>query len=555
MNKKLVLVILFGIIILAAGLRLWQLGNVPPSPDWDEAAIGYDAYSLLNTGHDQFDKFLPVVLRSLDDYKPALYAYLVVPSVFAFGLNTFAVRFPSVVFGILSVIAVFYLMRELFANYKYKDYLSLMVSLLLAISPWSIQFSRVGFESNVGTAFNILMALFFLKGLKKPWLLTISAICASMAIYTYQSEKVFTPLLALVLVIIFRNKLFSLNKKYLVSALLIGVMVMLPMIFNIVTNKSSLQRLTGTSIFASQTELLKQDTQKLIWDKANNDTLGKFFDNRRIVYAKTIVSGYIAHFDLNWLFIQGDNPRHHAPNMGMLYLFELPLILLGIYMLLFGDFDKKTKLVVFSWMLLAPLPASITTGVPHAVRTLNFLPVWQILSAIGFIAGYTAIKQYKVSSIKYLAYFKYVFYALFLLFIMFNFAYYLNQYFVQQNYYSSTYWQYGYKQAVVEATARQSEYKEVVVSNSGNFDKSYIFFLFYLKYPPQVYQSIAKNRPADIVNNSFGKYSFRPIDWKKDSLQKNVLFIGAPQDFSGKVNILKTINSLDGAPAIEIVGT
>jgi 4-amino-4-deoxy-L-arabinose transferase-like glycosyltransferase len=478
MNKKLIFILLFVIILIGGTLRLWQLGNVPPSPDWDEAALGYDAYSLLTTSHDQFGKFMPVVLRSLDDYKPALYAYLVVPSVFTFGLNTFAVRFPSVVFGILSILAVFYLVRELFANYKYKDYLSLMVSLLLAISPWSIQFSRVGFESNVGTAFNILMALFFLKGLKKPWLLTVSAICVSMAIYTYQSEKVFTLLLALVLVVIFRNKLFSLNKKYLVSALLIGVMVMLPMVFNIITNKSSLQRLTGTSIFASQTELLKQDTQKLIWDQSNNDTLGKIFDNRRIVYAKTVVSGYIAHFDLNWLFIQGDNPRHHAPNMGLLYLFELPLILLGIYMLLFGEFDKKTKLLVFSWMLLAPLPASITTGVPHAVRTLNFLPIWQILSAIGFIAGYAAIKQYKVSGIKYLAFFKYVLYTLFLLFIVFNFVYYLNQYFVQQNYYSSAYWQYGYKQAVAEVTTNQNKYKEVVVSNGGNFDKSYIFFLF-----------------------------------------------------------------------------
>src|ERR1035437_10026330 len=173
MNKKLIFVLLFAIILIGGVLRLWQLGNTPPSPDWDEAAIGYDAYSLLNTGHDQFDKFMPVVMRSLDDYKPALYAYLVVPSIFAFGLTTFAVRFPSAVFGIISILAIFYLVRELFANSKYKDYLSLLVSLLLAISPWSIQFSRVGFESSIGTVFNIFTVLFFLKGLKKPWLLAV----------------------------------------------------------------------------------------------------------------------------------------------------------------------------------------------------------------------------------------------------------------------------------------------------------------------------------------------------------------------------------------------
>jgi 4-amino-4-deoxy-L-arabinose transferase-like glycosyltransferase len=541
--------------MLAAGLRLWQLGSTPPSPDWDEAAIGYDAYSMLSTGHDQFGKFLPVVLRSLDDYKPALYAYLAIPSIFIFGLNTFAVRFPSVVFGTLSVIAVFFLIRELFANYKYKDYLSLLTSLFLAISPWSIQFSRIGFESNVGTAFNIFTALFFLKGLRKPWLLCIAAICAGLAIYTYQSEKVFTPLLVLALALIFRSKLFVINKKYIISAVFVGVLVVVPMFLQIVTDKSSLQRLTGTSIFAAQTQLLKDDTQKLIRDKANNDILGTVLDNRRVVYAKTMISGYVSHFDLNWLFIAGDNPRHHAPNMGLLYLFEFPLILFGIYMLVFGDFDKKIKLTVFAWLLLAPIPASITTGVPHAVRTLNFLPIWQILSAIGLITAYFAIKQYKVSGGKHLIFIKPVLYSLFLVFALFNLAYYLNQNFVQQNYYYSAYWQYGYKQAVVEVKATENRYTQIVISNNGNFDKSYIFFLFYLNYPPKDYQQIAKNRPINMVDNSFGKYSFRPIDWDKDALQENVLYVGSPWDFKGKVNILKTIYNLDGTAAIEIVGT
>jgi len=114
MNKKILMFLFLGIVIIAAVLRLWQLGHVPPSPDWDEAALGYDAYSIIHTGRDEFGKFLPVVLRSFDDYKPALYAYLAIPPVFLFGLNVFAVRFPSAFFGVLSVIVVFYLVREFF---------------------------------------------------------------------------------------------------------------------------------------------------------------------------------------------------------------------------------------------------------------------------------------------------------------------------------------------------------------------------------------------------------------------------------------------------------
>lgn len=547
MKKKYLWIVLVAIVILAAVLRLWQLGNIPPSPDWDEAAIGYDAYSIIHTGSDQFGKYLPVVLRSLDDYKPAFYAYLTIPSILVFGLNVFAVRLPSAIFGILSVLAVFYLVREIFENYKYKDYLSLLSSFLIAISPWSIQFSRVGFESNVGTVLNIFAALFFLKGLKKPWLLSFSAIFAGLAIYTYQSEKVFTPLLILILALLYRKKLFSLNKKYVTSAIVIGIIVVMPMVLYLFKDQTSLARVKKTSIFTSQTDILKMDIQKLARDEASNDRLGTVLDNRRIVYAKTVIEGYLSHFDLNWLFLKGDNERHHAPNMGLLYLFELPFLFLGIYMLIFSDFDKKAKLLLFLWILIAPLPASITTGVPHAVRTLNFLPTYQIIVALGILSAFIFINKYR--KLKYLLYI--LFAGVFLL----NFTYYLDQYFVQLNYYDSGYWQYGYKQAVDETNVIGDKYKQIVVSNDKNFDKSYIFSLFYLKYSPTDYQKIAKNRPEDAVDNSFGKYKFRAIDWEKDSLIKNVLYIANPSEVPDGVKTIKTIYNLDGTPAIKMVGT
>src|SRR5271170_7064405 len=95
-NKKFSVSVLTLILVLGLALRLWQLGAVPPSPDWDEVALGYDAYSIMHTGRDEFGAFLPSVLRSFDDYKPALYAYLAIPTVAVFGLTTFAVRLPSV---------------------------------------------------------------------------------------------------------------------------------------------------------------------------------------------------------------------------------------------------------------------------------------------------------------------------------------------------------------------------------------------------------------------------------------------------------------------------
>lgn len=564
MKKNWVLIILTGIVVIAAVLRLWQLGNVPPSPDWDEVALGYNAYSIIHTGRDEYGKFLPVILRSFDDYKPALYSYLAIPSIIIFGLNTFAVRLPSAVFGIISVIAVYFLVKELFKdklkteNLKLKnifntEILALLSSFFLAISPWSLQFSRVGFETNVGSALNILAALFFLKGLKKPIYLVFSALFAAFAIYTYQSEKVFLPLLVLALALIYRRQLFSVPRRYIVSAIIAGFIVVLPMVFYISTNKEALLRVKGTSIFSNQTEILKNSITKIERDGKNHDTLGLILDNRRIVYAKTIVAGYISHFDLNWLFIKGDLSRHHAPNMGLLYLFELPLVLLGIYLLIFGKFDRKAKLFVFSWFLLAPLPASITTGVPHAVRTMNFLPTWQIFSAIGLVGIIQLLSniKLKILNLKIL----YIVGILYFMFAVFNFIFYLDQYFVQQNYYTSKDWQYGWKETVAEVQKVQGKYKEVIVSSSEPLDEAYMFFLFYLKYSPSTYQKIGVNTSGGFAEiHSFGKYTFRPINWKIDSEKTGVLLVGPPTEIPNGVTTVKTVYYLNGEPAIRIVG-
>jgi 4-amino-4-deoxy-L-arabinose transferase-like glycosyltransferase len=551
MKNKLAWILLILVIIIGGALRLWQLGHVPASPDWDEASLGYDAYSILHTGRDQFGKLLPITLRSFNDYKPALYAYLTVPSVFVFGLNVFAVRFPSAIFGILSLIAAFYLVKEIFRNYKYRDCLAVVATFLLAISPWHIQFSRVAFEANVGTALNIFAALFFLKGLRKPWVLSVSAVCAGLAVYAYQSNKAFTPLLILIMVLLFWRRLFSLNKKYLIAVFIVGLIIVLPMVKSMIIDKSSLERFRGTSVFSSQTEILKANLGKLSRDRQNNDKIGLLLDNRRIVYAKVILQGYLSHFDLNWLFIKGDIARHHAHGVGLMYLFELPLLFFGIYSLLMsGRFDQKSKLLVVLWILIAPIPASVTTGVPSAVRTLNFLPMVQVLSALGALFIYEFMKNQNSKKIPY-----FLILTSYVLFSLFNFAYYINQYFVQSNYYDAKYWQYGYKQAVDESLKLQDKYKEIVVSDDKLMNQSYIFFLFYLKYPPQEYQKIINSRSKDFTDKSFGKYIFRKINWEKDQSTKNVLFIANSDEIPDAVRPITTIHNPDNSPAMKIIGT
>src|SRR4051794_32201702 len=130
--------ILFALIVVGLALRLWALGSVPPGLDSDEASIGYNAYSLLQTGRDEYGVPLPLAFRAFGEYKRPAYIYATVPSVAAFGLTPFAVRFPAAVFGALSIPALYAAAFRLLRSRR----AALCAAGMLAISPWHLQFSR-----------------------------------------------------------------------------------------------------------------------------------------------------------------------------------------------------------------------------------------------------------------------------------------------------------------------------------------------------------------------------------------------------------------------------
>lgn len=544
-------VVLGFILILATFLRFYQLGKVPISPDWDEVSLGYNAYSILKTGKDEYGATFPVVLRSFDDYKPALYAYVIIPFISVMGLNDITVRIPSAIAGVFAVLGTFLLVRQLFENLQIQKKkvdvsFALLSAFLVAISPWDIQFSRIAFESQVGFCINIFVFLFFLKGIKNPKLLVLSFILGALNFHMYQSNRVFTPLLLGVLSVIYYKDLLKIKKWYVISCFIFGL-ILLPFVFYLFANQNALLRAKGVSVFSND-EIVARSAKKLMEDSASSSIIGPVIDNRRLEYVKSIVSGYISHADLGWLFINGDLARHHAPDMGLLYLMEFPFLLLGIYVLLFAQYDKRAKMAFFGYLLLVPIPASVTTGVPHAVRTLNFVSILEICVAAGILLFYFSVKKIKLSFVQY------GIYAVITILFLINIGYYLDQYFVQQNYYNSKYWQYGYKEAVGEVKKIEDNYSKIIVSNQPHLDQSYMFFLFYLLYDPSLYQKQSQDSSGGFKeNHTFGKYEFRPIDWQNEEKTSRVLYVGRPEDFSGGYSVIKKIDFLDGEPAILIV--
>ena len=151
------------VILIAVFLRLHNLSSVPPSASLDEASIGWNAYSILKTGGDEYGTKFPMLLRAYDDWRPALYVYLVIPFVKLVGLNVLAVRLPSFILSITTVLATYFLVHELTRISKIRinaNMLGLLSAFLLAISPWHIYISRLGHEANAGLAFIIFAILF-----------------------------------------------------------------------------------------------------------------------------------------------------------------------------------------------------------------------------------------------------------------------------------------------------------------------------------------------------------------------------------------------------------
>ncbi len=285
MNKKIFILIL----ALAAFLRFYKLGQIPRGLDWDEVSNAYNAYSILKTGNDEYGKFLPLYNRSFDDYKPPLYMYLNIPTVAVFGLTPLAARLPSAFFGVLTVALVYFLSKILFK----KELIALIAMFLMAISSWHIQFSRVGFEANLGLLLTAASFTIFLYGLQRnSQLLLISAVLFGLSFYSYHSARLFNPLLLVASIIIFRSQITKTAKKYLILFVLIVAIIVTP--FFIFSPREAIKQRYETTTRKARVEDVDKSARFILEDRQENIPFATIIHNRRNVIAQTFLKNYFS---------------------------------------------------------------------------------------------------------------------------------------------------------------------------------------------------------------------------------------------------------------------
>ena len=145
MKKKSLVELFLLLIILALGLTLYcyKLETVPSGFYVDEAVSGYNSYSLLKTGKDEYGKPFPVALRFFGSYSPPLFVYSLIPLVALFGLEVWVTRIISVISMAGGILVVFFFLKNIAGKDKWWPWLG---TLIFAISPWTVFYARVGYE-------------------------------------------------------------------------------------------------------------------------------------------------------------------------------------------------------------------------------------------------------------------------------------------------------------------------------------------------------------------------------------------------------------------------
>ena len=543
------------IVLLAIALRFAGIEKVPPALNWDEISHGYNAYSILKTGKDEWGATLPTIFRAYGDYKLPVYIYLTALSEAIFGLTALAVRLPGVLAGIVTVVFTYFLARKLF-NPK----VALLSSLLVAIEPWSLFLSRGAFEANLALALIVPGFYFFLKGLKESKYLVLATFLLGLSVWTYNSARIFVPLMIAATKILYWKDLRVLWKKakvHLFFTSAIAIIFFVPMFWQLIGPAG--QARYGKVAIIDEGAIAQINESRAL--SKYSPAFSRIIYNKGTYFGSRFVKNYFSHFSLDFLASRGGTHYQFSlPGHGLIYGVNIVFFLVGLIWLLKSR--RKESFFVLAWLLLSPIPSSLTREAPHVLRAITMLPVPMLITAIGFSSFLDWARKrkfsQKVATIIYLV-------------VLFLFTEsYLTQYFENYPKDYSWSWQYGYQDVVGYAKEVYGDYDKIVVTKK--YGEPHEFLLFFWPWEPEMYRNdpnlIRFEQSGWFWVDKFDKFYF-VNDWEIPK-EKGVFVLESKKevvDCTGKIRCLlitspgnypvgweklKTINFLDGAGAFEI---
>lgn len=229
------------LLMLGALLRLICLGGLPGGRHQDESFVAWNAFALWQEGMDSAGNRFPVYLADWGDGHSALYSWLLIPLYAILGeenMTAFVTRLPQAVVGILTLWAVYLLLKKMFGRAC-----GLWGLFLLSICPWHVMMCRWGLDANLAPAFLIFGLYFFIKGLDDKRFLLLSALLYGIGLYSYAVIWTAVPVMVLMQAVygLYHKKL-RVDRWSVASAVLLFLLA-LPLLLFVLVNGGVLEQI------------------------------------------------------------------------------------------------------------------------------------------------------------------------------------------------------------------------------------------------------------------------------------------------------------------------
>lgn len=360
--------ILFVLILLIAILfRFWHITNTPPGLYPDEAMNGTNALQALESGN----------FRSYyidNNGREGLFINLQALAILFLGNEAWVLRMVSALFGVLAIVGIYFLTRELFWKNPHGKTIALLSSFFLATSYWHITLSRVGFRAITAPTFSIFAFYFLLRGMRRNSMgdFALSGIMLGLGLNGYIAFRFVPFAFAIPILIglwhwwkarpIFEKTNTSTPSCFPCGIVLVGIFaiaISAPLITYFGAHPEDFAARTGqVSVFADEHPL-------------------RAFAISNIKTARM-------------LFILGDcNPRHNFPCLPALHPVVAIAFLCGLWIMVQrirapGTESILPEATLIAWLFFLSLPATLTReGMPHALRSIGMIPPVMIIAGFG----------------------------------------------------------------------------------------------------------------------------------------------------------------------------
>ena len=376
--KKIIPIII--LTIISAFFIFYRFVDIPKYLSFDEVEFTKLALSLQNKPYTPYS--------SLATGHSTLYFYIILLSLKTFGVNVFALRFPAAIFGILSVL-MFYLVIKGLKNYavpvgrqelRIKNYNSLpfLLAVIFLTSRWFLNFSRFSFEATF-LLFLELVSIYFLISKKS---LFFSGLFAGFAFLSYTPGRIFflLPLSFLVFKLVnsltrkqFDNKII----KQFLYFLIPFIIIITPLTNYLMNNKDTR---IDQQFFLRNHEMTVNEKVNGLWSNISSTTL--------------------------MLFTKGDmNGRHNYPGkpalnpiLGILFIVGSVITMKSAFVKTTADKQWSNNKLFLLYFLLSIFPALMT----YPWENPNMLRTFTVIPSIVYFVGLTISQIIKKTKQKYL---------------------------------------------------------------------------------------------------------------------------------------------------------